>query len=106
MRSALIIGAALIGLSGCMTGQDLMQEGTRKAAKSVVTPVVAQKFPGRNTEAITNCVIDNATTKELLGLAKDAATGGTGSAATVINIAGRTGTLKCIVKSELRLGTT
>jgi hypothetical protein len=89
-----------------MTGQDMMQDGTRKAAKSVVTPVIAQKFPGRNTEAITDCVIDNATTRELLGLAKDAVTGGTGSVATVITITGRPGTLKCIVKSELRLGTT
>lgn len=93
------IGVMLIGLSGCVT-DDLVQDTTRSAAKSVVTPIIADRFPGRNTAAYSDCVIDNATTDEIFDLAKAAVTGADqGTVNTVVRIAARRGTLECFLRA-------
>lgn len=96
-----LLAAALFALSACGT-DGLVQDTSRKAAKSVVTPIVLDKFPGRNTEAYTNCVIDNATTNEIFSLAKAAVTGvDQDTINTVVGIGTRADTLKCFAKVEL-----
>jgi len=96
-----LLGAVLVVLSGCVT-DGIVQDTSRQAAKGVVTPIIVDKFPGRNTEAYSNCVIDNATTNEIFSLAKAAVTGVDQDAInTVVGISTRGDTLKCFVKAEL-----
>jgi hypothetical protein len=96
-RGAYLTLAAAI-LAGCSVGQDV----ARDQAKSVVTPIVVEKFPGLPAETISNCVIDNATFKEILTLAAAAGTGSTTQATqTVVEIVSRPATIKCIAVNEL-----
>lgn len=100
LRISVLCGA-LIALSGCVT-DGIVQDTSRQAAKSVVTPIIVDKFPGRNTEAYSNCVIDNATTNEIFSLAKAAVTGvDQDTINTVTDIGFRVDTLKCFAKVEL-----
>lgn len=104
MTRGLFICLAALGLSACETG-GFVDETSRQAAKRVVTPIVVDKFPGRNTAAYTDCVIDNATTEEIFDLARASVTGvDEGTVNTVVGIATRGGTLECILKAELVSG--
>ena len=104
MRQSLFLCVALVGLCGCVT-DGIVQDTSRKAAKSVVTPIVEDKFPGRNAVAYSDCVIDNAKTDEIFSLAKAAVTGADqGTIETVVNIAARRGTIECILRAELATG--
>ncbi len=101
MLRAIAIGLTAISLSGCVT-DGIVQDTSREAAKRVVTPIVVDKFPGRNTEAYSNCIIDNATTDEIFSLAKAAVTGvDQDTVNTVYKIGTRPETLKCVLKVEL-----
>ncbi len=101
MRHGFAMTATLLALSACVT-DGIVQDTSRQAAKSVVTPIIVDKFPGRNTEAYSNCVIDNATTNEIFSLAKAAVTGvDQDTISTVVGISTRGDTLKCFVKAEL-----
>lgn len=104
MRSIIFTTISLLALSGCVT-DDIVQESSRKAAKSVVTPIIEEKFPGRNAATYSDCVIDNASTKEIFSLAKAAVTGPDADAvSTVVGIVARRGTIECILKAELATG--
>lgn len=99
-----IICAMMFSLSGCIT-DGIVQDTSREAAKRVVTPIVIDKFPGRNTEAYSNCVIDNATTDEIFSLATAAVAGvDQDTVNTVVGISTRGDTLKCFVRAEIGAG--
>lgn len=70
----------------------------RDAARQVVQPMLAERFPGAPVEEPTNCVIDNATAEEILSLAGDAATGpDAGTVDTIGQIAIRPETIDCLI---------
>ena len=97
----IVLAATLFALAGCVT-DNIVQDTSREAAKRVVTPIVTDKFPGRNATAYSDCVIDNATTSEIFSLAKAAVTGvNQDTINTVAEISTRGDTLKCFVKAEL-----
>jgi hypothetical protein len=84
---------ATITLMGCSVGEEV----ARDQARDVVDPIVAEKFPGIPVKPVTDCVIDNATFKEILTLAAASGTGNTGQAAkVVVDIVSRPDTIKCI----------
>lgn len=99
MRLSLL--ALLPLLAGC-NAADVTTDFSRKAAKSVINPIVAQKFPGVPLEPTTDCIIDNANSAELFALASAAATGPKDSTIqTVTDISRRPDTLKCMAKTGL-----
>lgn len=69
---ALVVGA--LGVSACVDGGPLVQEATRAMARSAVDTTANRYLPGIPVKPYTDCVINNATTGELLQLA-DAARG-------------------------------
>lgn len=92
MRLAL---AALLALAAC--SPQARDQVTRDAARAAIHPVVAERFPGVPLEQAIDCVIDNATSGELLGLAADSVTGPTAATTqTVATIATRPGTVRCL----------
>jgi hypothetical protein len=90
----------VILLAACTPTQQ--DELTRDAAKSVVRPVLRDKLPGVPVEPATDCIIDNATSRELLALAADAVTGPTASTVEIVtNIASRPDTVRCLLNEGL-----
>lgn len=100
MRIVLAV-TAVLSLSACMQ-TDLVDDVSRRAAKSVVNPILAQRLPGVPTEPMTDCVIDNATSGEILTLARAAAIGiQPDTYDTVLGIAKRPETIQCIATNGL-----
>ena len=98
MRLSILV---LIPLLAACNATDVTTDLSRKAAKSVVNPIVAEKFPGIPLEPATDCVIDNANSSEIFTLASAAATGpDDGTIKTVVDIASRPDTLKCLTQKE------
>lgn len=94
--------ALLSALSACSLGDPIVEDTSRQIAKGVVNSVIQQRFPGVNAAPYTDCVIDNASTEEILGLAQNAALGDNQSAtATVITITQRPATTQCITQNAI-----
>ncbi len=92
MRPALL---GLVILAGC--SQTARDDVTRSAARSVVTRVVVERFPGVPVQPAIDCIIDNASGPELLGLASDSMLGPTAATTeSVIRIASRPDTVRCL----------
>lgn len=91
---------ALAALTACTP--EIQDELTRDAAKSVVRPILAERLPGVPVEPATDCVIDNANSRELLTLAADAVTGPTASSVEIVaDIVTRPDTIRCLVNEGL-----
>lgn len=90
----------LLGLVACTADQQ--DELARDAAKKSVRPVLQERFPGVPLEPATDCIIDNASSKEILSLAADAVTGPTASTVEIVgNIASRPDTIRCLAEEGL-----
>ena len=101
MRRAALIAVLL--LAAC-DPQAMADDVARRAAKTVVLPVVQQYMPGPAAEGVTVCVIDNATSGEISALARDVGTrAGTLTVQTVMTIAQRQATQQCVLNSGLPL---
>lgn len=100
MRVCLVLCLALV--SGCATVDRVTTDTTRRSAKTAINTVVSERMPGANVEPVSDCIIDNATRGELLGLASTAVTGITNSTvSTITEISGRPKTLACITLTGL-----
>lgn len=95
----LLVGAA-IALAACTPAQQ--DELTRDAARTAIRPVLETNFPGVPLEPATDCVIDNASSSELLSLAADAVTGPTANTVEIVGrIVSRPETIKCLAEDGL-----
>jgi hypothetical protein len=105
MRTFVLVLAASVGLTGCLDASDSVDMVARNTAKTVVNGVVASRFPGVDASVVTDCVIDNASTSEIVEIAQ-AAVVGTTSATTslVLQIAQRPDTVSCIADDTLGIG--
>ncbi|WP_313351386.1 hypothetical protein [Paracoccus sp. (in: a-proteobacteria)] len=105
MRLPLILTAATLALSGCVVQNPGMapvaplpqvtapDAAIQSSARVVVNREMAKRLPGANVAPYTDCVMQNATTVELTGIANsDAAAAGNAVAA----IVGRPATTQCI----------
>ncbi|QCO55926.1 hypothetical protein EOK75_09365 [Pseudorhodobacter turbinis] len=87
----------VLAVSACTTTNPVEQI-TRSTAKTVILPVVQQRLPGPQAEAVTVCILDNASTDEILLLAKDVGTrAGTRTVQTIATILQRPGTVQCVL---------
>ena len=94
-----MILAALL-LSACTP--QMQDELARDAAKNAVRPVLQDRLPGVPVEPATDCVIDNATSREILALAADAVTGPTANTVEIVSdILARPETLTCLATEGL-----
>jgi hypothetical protein len=75
---------------------------TRDAARAAITPVLIDRFPGVPVAPAVDCIIDNATSRELLSLAADSLTGPTANTVELVtNIVSRPDTLTCLLANGL-----
>ena len=100
MRRVLILLGIGLLLSACT--EAARDDVAREAAKSAVRPVIADRFPGVPLEPSVDCIIDNATSREILSLAADAVTGPTASTVEIVSrIASRPETITCLATEGL-----
>ena len=98
MKALMILSVVLLG--ACTVEQQ--DEIARDAAKNAVRPVLQERLPGVPVEPATDCVIENATAKEILSLAADAVTGPTANTVEIVSdILVRQGTLTCLATEGL-----
>ncbi len=102
MRRALgtIAAAGALALAGCTpAAQDAL---ARDAARSTVTRVVVERFPGVPVEPAVNCIIDGADSRQILSLAADTLTGPTAASLEIVtNIVQRPAVLACLAAEGL-----
>ncbi|MEM9576440.1 MAG: hypothetical protein AAF999_05455 [Pseudomonadota bacterium] len=92
--------AALVGLSACAQVQTATDQAGRDAAKTIMPEALAVYFP-QVPKALftpfTNCVVDNASAKEVQALAGDAIVGvDAGTADTIRAVLARPATQDCL----------
>jgi len=101
VASILMTGLVAVVVSGC-TLQDQVDNTTRAAALRTVVSVSERRFPGVNVEPMAACIINQASSNEILTLAGAAVTGVKESTVeTVINVASRPETVRCIAQESL-----
>jgi hypothetical protein len=101
--AALCLTAAL---SACVAGEAVMQETTRSLARSAVDGAAGRYLPGVPIKPFTDCVINTASTSELLQLAQAAGAGDAGAVATrawpvVQTVTGRPEAQQCLVQAAV-----
>lgn len=99
--SGQIAALALAGMLAACSPQ-AQDEIARSAARSALTPVVADTFPGVPLEPTLDCLIDNANAQQIRALAADAVIGPTESTVQIAqDIASKPETLRCLAVNGL-----
>ncbi|MDO5631573.1 MAG: hypothetical protein Q4G22_07025 [Paracoccus sp. (in: a-proteobacteria)] len=119
LSSPLILGAAALALSGCVvatpfpapvptapvttaptapvaTTPTTLDAASRAAAQAAITTAMQASLPGTNATPYTNCVMQNATTAELIDIAQMSRANVPGVADSVAAIVRRPATTACI----------
>lgn len=82
-----LVPVLMLALGAC-SPQDVADKVGRRAAASVVMPVVSVNMPSGPAQAATNCIVENASAAEVQALARDVAVvAGTSTKATIRAIA-------------------
>ncbi len=99
MLKKLALMTLMLPLAACGAGQLAQEVGgvaTQTAARAVVAPIVAQQVPGLGGQRMTECILQNATTAELVVLASYAGkTVDTTGVTLVSSILARPETISC-----------
>ena len=105
MRLPISLCVAGTMLAGCM--QDLGPAGdmlARDAAKGVVNNTVQARFPGVDARPLTDCIIDNASSGEIIQIAESALVGSNQATTNlIVGIAERPETIRCTLNKSLGL---
>ncbi|MCR8548079.1 hypothetical protein M4578_09580 [Salipiger sp. P9] len=97
MRKALLLTLLLAACS-----QESQDQIAREAARSTVSKVVAERFPGVPVQPAIDCVIDNASSTQIYALAADSITGPTESTVQIVSeIVSKPETLTCLAAEGL-----
>lgn len=74
----------------------------REAARSAITPVVTQRFPGVPLEPTLDCIIDNANAAQIRALAADAVLGANQNTIEIVSdIVSKPETITCLAAEGL-----
>ena len=105
LRSAFLMVGLCVALMGCDQASQAVDDVARRSAKAAVSETLATRFPAVPQKLVTpfsDCVIDNATGREIAEFAKDAVVGVDETTATLIRtVLSRTETQKCVTKAGL-----
>ena len=115
------LGAAALTLSACASQMPMatapvaptvtapvqptvLDAASRQVARNVINSEMQKRLPGANVAPYTDCVINNATTAELIDIAQAASSGATGTANSVATIVSRPATTTCIATAARGTG--
>lgn len=74
----------------------VLDAASRQLARTVVNGEMQRRLPGVNVAPYTDCVVNNATTAELIDIAQMSRSGASGTADSVASIVSRPATTQCI----------
>lgn len=74
----------------------VLDAATRQVARTVINTEMEKRLPGANVAPYTDCVVNNATTAELIDIAQASRAGVAGTADSVAAIVSRPATTQCI----------
>ncbi|MFN3274529.1 MAG: hypothetical protein ACK41U_07645 [Paracoccus sp. (in: a-proteobacteria)] len=74
----------------------ILDAASRQVARNTINSEMQRRLPGANTAPYTDCVVNNATTAELIDIAQMSRSGVTGTADSVAAIVSRPATTQCI----------
>ncbi len=63
---AVVLLSAGLALTACAAVEEITGPTSKAAARSVVGPIVTEQVPGPIGTALTECILDNASTQELI----------------------------------------
>ena len=112
-QSLAAFGVAAAVLSGCVaplpttspvtapvatvpTTPATLDAASRQVATNVINSEMQKRLPGANVAPYTDCVVNNATSAELIDIAQASRAGATGMADSVASIVSRPATSQCI----------
>lgn len=99
LLSLTLLALPLLGLAACDPAQ-MADKAGRRAAESVVRPVVGNYLSGAQADAATSCIVENASAEDVKLLARDLAVeAGSSTVANVLRIAAQPNTLACFARS-------
>lgn len=114
------LGIAALALAGCVATTPMpgtaptapagpatptvLDAASRQVARNVINTEMQKRLPGANTAPYTDCVVNNATTAELIDIAQASRAGIGGTADSVASIVSRPATTQCIAAAA-RAGT-
>ena len=100
MLKTLILTAFGVMLAAC--SPQVQDQIARDAARSTITPVLVERFPGVPLEPALDCVIDNASAVQIRALALDTVTGPTESTVQIVtDILSKPETVRCLAVEGL-----
>lgn len=107
-----VIGLSAAALAGCVapttpattvtvppaviTAPTVLDAASRQVARTVINSEMEKRLPGANVAPYTDCVVNNATTAELIDIAQASRAGASGTANSVAAIVSRPATTQCI----------
>ncbi|SNT72669.1 hypothetical protein [Paracoccus seriniphilus] len=110
-----ISGVVALALAGCVaplpmatspttapattTTPTVLDAASRQAARTAINSEMQKRLPGVNVQPYTDCVVNNATTAEMIDIARLAASDSTGAANSVAAIVSRPATTQCIASA-------
>lgn len=95
-----LVAIAVAALVAC--SPQAQDQIARNAARSALTPVVTEQFPGVPVQPTLDCLIDNANAQQIRALAADAVLGPTESTLQIAkDIASKPETLRCLAVNGL-----
>ncbi len=99
MRAQLTAVLILAGLTAC-SPTDMADKVGRRAAETVVLPVVGKYLSGPQADAATRCIVDTASAADIQLLARDVGVvAGTATVQTVLRIAAEPTTAACLANA-------
>lgn len=109
-----ICGVAALALAACVaplpttgpvpsapvaTAPTTLDAASRQAARTVINGEMQKRLPGVNVAPYTDCVVNNATTAEMIDIAQMTTSGASGAADSVASIVSRPSTTQCIASA-------
>ncbi|MEL7164518.1 MAG: hypothetical protein AAGL96_03520 [Pseudomonadota bacterium] len=104
-RWVALVGAALMGLTACENATRAGDDVARRSAKAAVSETLATRFPSVPNAAVTpfaDCIIDNATAREIGEFAKDAVIGVSETTVALVRaVLARPETQRCVLQAGI-----
>jgi hypothetical protein len=105
MLKPALISVCFLTLAGCETATKAVDDVARRSAKAAVSETLATRFPTVPKKFVTpfsDCVIDNATAREIGEFAKDAVVGVDETTVVLVRaVLERPETVQCVTKAGL-----
>ena len=112
LNKTAVFAAGLLALAGCVApmpvtapiptapgatpAPTVLDAASRQVARGVINSEMQKRLPGVNVAPYTDCVVNNATTAEMIDIAQMSRSGATGTADSVAAIVSRPATTQCI----------